>query len=177
MKLIVIAGMPGSGKEELLNVAVAKGLPFIRMGDLVREMYPNRGPEDADLNLGQFASIERERHGYNIWAKRALERMSGDVFLIDGCRSLDEIEAYRGLSDDVNIVAIHTSPAVRYDRLVRRGRDDAPKDMEEFRARDFREIGWGLADAIVLSDHLIVNEGTLEEFQDSVNALLDRMLS
>ena len=28
-----------------------------------------------------------------------------------------------------------------------------------------REMGWGLAEAIVLSDHLIVNDGTLEEFQ------------
>ena len=177
MKLIVIAGMPGAGKEELLNVAVERDIPFIRMGDLVREMYPKRGPDDADLNLGQFASAERERHGYNIWAKRALERMSGDIYLIDGCRSMDEVEAYRGLSDDVNIVAIHTSPAIRYDRLVKRGRDDAPRNIEEFKARDSREIGWGLAETIVLSDHLIVNEGTLDEFRASVNELLDRMHS
>jgi dephospho-CoA kinase len=145
------------------------------MGDLVREMYPNRCVEDADLNLGQFASAERDRHGYNIWAKRALERMSGDLYLIDGCRSMDEVEAYRGLTDDVNIVAIHTSPSVRYDRLVRRGRDDAPRNLEEFDARDTREIGWGLAMTIVLADNLIVNEGTLDEFRVSVNALLDRM--
>lgn len=177
MKLIVIAGMPGAGKEEFLNVVVRRGIPFIRMGDLVRELYPQRGPEDADLDMGQFASIERERYGYNIWAKRALERMEGDVYLIDGCRSLEEVDAYRGLSDDVDVVAIHTSPGVRYRRLVARGRDDAPRNIEEFEARDSREMGWGLSDTIVLSDHLIVNEGTLDEFRDSANALLDRMLS
>ena len=165
MKLIVVAGMPGAGKEEFLNVAVKMGIPFIRMGDLVREMYPKRGPEDKDLALGQFASIERERHGYNIWAKRALERMDGDVYLIDGCRSMDEVMAYRSLSDDVNIVAIHAPPKIRYDRLVKRQRDDAPRNVEEFDARDSREMGWGLADVIALSDHLIVNDGTLEEFQ------------
>lgn len=175
MKLIVIAGMPGAGKEELLNVAVDRGIPFIRMGDLVREMYSKRAPEDANLNMGEFATAERKRHGQNIWAKRALERMSGDLFLIDGCRSMNEVEAYRGLSDDVNIVAIHTSPAVRYVRLVKRGRDDAPNNIEEFNARDSREIGWGLAETIALSDHLIVNEGTLDEFRTSVNELLDRM--
>ena len=27
------------------------------------------------------------------------------------------------------------------------------------------EMGWGLAEAIVLSDHLIVNDGSLEEFK------------
>lgn len=174
MKLIVIAGMPGAGKEEFLNVAVGRGIPFIRMGDLVREAYPNRGPEDESLDVGQFATAERDRHGYNIWAKRALERMYGDMFLVDGCRSLDEVKAYRGLTKDVFIVAIHSSPSIRYERLVKRGRDDAPRNIEEFEARDSREIDWGLADLIVLSDILLVNEGTVEEFHRVVDALLER---
>ena len=172
MKLIVVAGMPGAGKEEFLNVASDMGIPFIRMGDLVRELYPKRGKEDEALSLGQFANIERERHGYNIWAKRALERMSGNIYLIDGCRSMDEVMAYRSLSDDVNIVAIHAPPRIRYDRLVKRQRDDAPRNVEEFDARDSREMGWGLADVIALSDHLIVNDGSLEKFREEASAYL-----
>jgi len=172
MKLIVVAGMPGAGKEEFLNVAADMGIPFIRMGDLVRELYPQRSEEDRDLTLGQFANIERERHGYNIWAKRALERMSGNIYLIDGCRSMDEVEAYRSLSDDVNIVAIHAPPKIRYERLVKRQRDDAPRNIEEFNARDSREMGWGLADVIALSDHLILNDGSLEKFREEANAYL-----
>jgi dephospho-CoA kinase len=172
MKLIVVAGMPGAGKEEFLNVARDMGIPFLRMGDLVRELYPKRGDEDRDLTLGQFANIERERHGYNIWAKRALERMSGNIYLIDGCRSMDEVLAYRSLSDDVNIVAIHAPPKIRYDRLVKRQRDDAPRNVEEFDARDSRELGWGLADVIALSDHLIVNDGSLEKFREEASAYL-----
>ena len=172
MKLIVVAGMPGAGKEEFLNVARDMDIPFLRMGDLVRELYPKRGDEDRDLTLGQFANIERERHGYNIWAKRALERMSGNIYLIDGCRSMDEVMAYRSLSDDVNIIAIHAPPRIRYDRLVKRQRDDAPRNVEEFDARDSREMGWGLADVIALSDHLIVNDGSLEKFREEASAYL-----
>ena len=172
MKLIVVAGMPGAGKEEFLNVARDMDIPFLRMGDLVRELYPKRGDEDRDLTLGQFANIERERHGYNIWAKRALERMSGDIYLIDGCRSMDEVMAYRSLSDDVNIIAIHAPPKIRYERLVKRQRDDAPRNVEEFDARDSREMGWGLANVIALSDHLIVNDGSLEKFREEASAYL-----
>ena len=172
MKLIVVAGMPGAGKEEFLNVARDMDIPFLRMGDLVRELYPKRGEEDRDLTLGQFANIERERHGYNIWAKRALEKMSGNIYLIDGCRSMDEVMAYRSLSDDVNIVAIHAPPRIRYDRLVKRQRDDAPRNVEEFDARDSREMGWGLANVIALSDHLIVNDGSLEKFREEASAYL-----
>lgn len=177
MKLIVVAGMPGAGKEEFLNVAIEKDVPFIRMGDLIRESYPNRSEEDKDLNMGQFATIERERHGYNIWAKRALEKMKGaELCLVDGCRSMDEVEAYRSVTDDVNIVAIHAPPKARYDRLLKRQRDDAPKDVSEFNARDNREMGWGLAVLIALADKLILNDTSLDEFKEKAREYLETVL-
>ena len=48
--------MPGSGKEELLNVARGMGLPFLRMGDLVREAHAARGAEADGMTVGQFSS-------------------------------------------------------------------------------------------------------------------------
>ena len=131
MRMIITAGMPGSGKEEFLIAASSTGIPFLRMGDIVREYYSKRGPKDADLTVGAFANIERERHGFDIWAKRATEKM-------------------------------------RYDRLVKRGREDAPKDLEEFRKRDEREISWGLAETMVLADKMIINESSLDDFKDEV---------
>jgi dephospho-CoA kinase len=164
MRVIVVAGMPGAGKEEFLTVARGMGLPFLRMCDIVREFFAACGPEDSGMTVGQFASAERDRKGTDIWAKRALERMSGDIFLIDGCRSMDEVTAYRRLTPDVRIVAVHSCPDTRYGRLVERARDDAPRNIGEFRARDGREIGWGLAETIALSDVMIVNECSLDEF-------------
>lgn len=164
MRLIIIAGMPGAGKEEFLSATRRLGLPFLRMGDLVREYHSKRTSSDEELSIGAFASAERKRHGFDIWAKRAIEHMDGDVFVIDGCRSRDEVEAYMALTDDVTVVAIHSSPKTRYERLVKRGRDDAPANLAEFDARDTREIGWGLAETIALADVMLVNEGTLEEF-------------
>ena len=37
MKILVVAGMPGAGKEELLKVAQSMGYSFLRMGDIVRD--------------------------------------------------------------------------------------------------------------------------------------------
>lgn len=168
MRMIITAGMPGSGKEEFLIAASITGIPFLRMGDIVREYHSKRDPEDADLTIGAFANIERERHGFDIWAKRATEKMYGDIFMIDGCRSMDEVRAYLGITSDVHIVAIFASPKIRYDRLVKRGREDAPKDLEEFRKRDEREISWGLAETMVLADKMIINESSLDDFKDEV---------
>jgi len=175
MKILLVTGMPGAGKEELLNVARSMDIPFLRMGDIVREFHATSGAAEQGLSVGQVANGEREKHGKDIWAKRAIERMSGDLFLVDGCRSLDEVYSYKGLSDQVYIIGVHAPRMVRYERLVRRGREDAPKDIAEFDERDNRELGWGLGSVIALSDILIVNDQDLETFKQKVNVELEAL--
>jgi len=175
MKILLVTGMPGAGKEELLNVARSMDIPFLRMGDIVREFHAASGAAEQGLSVGQVANGEREKHGKDIWAKRAIERMSGDLFLVDGCRSLDEVYSYKGLSDQVYIIGVHAPRMVRYERLVKRGREDAPKDMAEFDERDNRELGWGLGSVIALSDILIVNDQDLETFKQKVKVELEAL--
>jgi dephospho-CoA kinase len=176
MRLIIVTGMPGTGKEEFLNVASAMGIPFIRMGDVVRNAYPFRDALCKDMSVGEFAEYERKKHGYDIWAKRSLENMNGHVFLVDGCRSTDEVDAFRSLTDDVTVVAIHSTPETRYERLVRRNRDDAPSTLEEFIKRDEREMGWGIARTIALADVMVANDTTLEDFRKASNKVLERLI-
>ena len=173
MKLIITTGMPGAGKEEFLIAASDSGIPFLRMGDIVREYHAKRSEEDKDLSVGQLANLDRQRYGFDIWAKRAMEKMSGDIFMVDGCRSMDEVRAYRNITDDVHIVGIFASPATRYERLVKRGREDAPKDIEEFHQRDNRELGWGLGETMALADMMIINESSLEDFKKAVKELME----
>ena len=101
--------------------------------------------------------------------------MSGDIFLVDGCRSLDEVQSYRRLSKEVYIIGVHAPRMIRYDRLVQRGREDAPKNIEEFDERDNRELGWGLGNVIALSDILIVNNSDLDSFRAKVRDELEAL--
>jgi len=172
MELTIVTGMPGSGKEEFLNSAVAMDIPFIRMGDVVREHHSASG---SRLSVGEYAGKEREIHGFDIWARRCMDKMHGSLFLVDGCRSMKEVDAFKGLTKDVTIVAIHSSPRVRYERLVARGRSDAPSNMDEFAERDVREIGWGISEVIILSDVMIVNDRSLAEFRKASERFLKGM--
>ncbi len=52
MRLILTAGMPGAGKEEFLTTASDSGIPFLRMGDIVREFHAKRDEKDKDLTVG-----------------------------------------------------------------------------------------------------------------------------
>ena len=175
MKILLVTGMPLSGKEEFLTVARKTGIPFLRMGDIVRETYAADDAASAGMSVGEFASSEREQHGKDIWAKRAIQRMYGNIFLVDGCRSMDEVISYRKLSDDVEILAVFAPPKLRYERLVKRARDDAPKSIGEFDARDSRELSWGLGSVIALADRTIDNSSDLNDFRSRADAFLKEL--
>ncbi len=173
MKLIVVAGMPGAGKEEFLSAGMAAGIPFARMGDAVREYYSRSSAKTDDITVGEFASSEREKYGKDIWAKRTLEKMKGkELFIIDGCRSMDEVRSFKNLGGDVVIVGIYAPPLIRYERLVKRGREDAPTDLNAFKERDSRELTWGSGEVLALCDHMISNTGSLDDFHKRSEELM-----
>ena len=89
---------------------------------------------------------------------------------------MDEVRAYRSLGEDIVILGISAPPSARYERLVRRGREDAPRSIDEFDARDSREMGWGLAEVLALADVMIVNDSDLETFRIAAAERLGAML-
>jgi len=174
-RVYILTGMPGAGKEEFVRVALGRGFRVVRMGDVVRAEATRRGLAMTDQEVGGFASAERREHGPGIWAERCLPFLEGRDTVIDGSRSTYELEVFRrALGSNVRLVAIHASPALRFERLKRRNRSDAPPTEEAFRLRDERELGWGLGSLIAQADVVITNEGTLEEFHQKVREELDR---
>jgi dephospho-CoA kinase len=171
MNVLIITGMPGAGKEELVSVALRLGYQVRRMGDVVREDAAKHNVPSQEV--GMFAHEERQRFGYEIWAKRIVPLVGEEETIIDGCRGMSEVGVFReNFGERVKVIAIHSAPSTRYPRLVKRGRPDMPKDLTEFEERDRRELSWGLGDTIALADRMLVNEGTLEEFRRDATALL-----
>jgi len=96
------------------------------------------------------------------------------VVVVDGARSLEEAEAFRE-AFDVILIAVHASPKTRFERILRRGRSDDILTWNEFVKRDRRELGFGLGSAIALADHMIINEGSLEDFMRSADKLMEEV--
>jgi dephospho-CoA kinase len=171
--VIAVTGMPGSGKEELVKIAILEGIKVVRMGDVVRAEVKNRGLELSDNNIGRIATDERERYGYGVWAERTISLVKDDVVLIDGIRGEAELEVFKmAFGGDMVVVGVHASPKIRYKRIKERMRKDATMTWEAFCERDARELGWGIDNAMALCDHMIVNDGTLEEYKKNVKNLL-----
>ncbi|MFQ5885526.1 MAG: dephospho-CoA kinase, partial [Thermoplasmata archaeon] len=108
-----------------------------------------------------------------IWARRTLPLIESSDCVIDGLRSMAELEVFRdGFGTSLLLVAILSSPDTRYQRLVARGREDDILSREEFDRREQREIAWGIGDLIELADVGIENEGSLEDFRRATEEFL-----
>lgn len=173
-----VAGMPGCGKEEILEVAQGLGFRVVRMGDVVREEARRLGLPIQDRAVGGMAHQERVEHGFGIWAERTLPRLTDTPTLIDGLRGKAELDVFRrAFGDRLAILAIHASPRTRHARMLRRRRADDALDAAALQARDVRELAWGLAEVIATADALIVNEGTLTAFRRDSRAALRTLAS
>lgn len=174
--MILLSGMPGAGKEEFVKIAKKRGYYIVRMGDIVREYTKKLGYEVNSVNVGMVANSERERFGEAIWALRTVEKLKecdSRKVVVDGIRSLAEINIFRENFDKVFVVAILASPKTRFERIKARGRVDDFISYDEFIKRDFRELSWGVGNVIALADFYIINESSLEEFHKNVEKFLE----
>ncbi len=175
--LIGTAGMPGAGKDTVRKVIQKLGFQVIVMGDEVRSEAKRRGLDITPENLGKVMLEMRRVEGPAVIAKRCIQKiksMDSPFILIDGIRSLHEVEEFRKVFPDFKVLAIHASPKTRFKRLLRRGREDDPKSWIDFMKRDMRELSVGLGDVIATADYMLVNEGTKGELEENLMRLLKR---
>lgn len=157
--------MPGAGKSTIAEGLKPKGYEIINMGNAVREEARNRNLEPTRENLGKLMLELREKNGPGAIAeliKPQIESSPSNVILVDGLRSIDEIEVLRKFGN-VKLLAIHASTDTRFDFLQKRGRSDDPQTKDHFTERDSRELGVGISNPIALSDDAISNTGLTKD--------------
>ncbi len=176
-KIIVVTGMPGAGKDEFIRVAAGMGMSDLHMGNTVKRYARLSDIEMNDSGVGSFATKEREKHGMHVWAERTLADLNGQKnVVIDGLRNMEELDYMRGVESDLVVVAIFANRNDRLERILRRKREDDIKDVKGLIERDLRELSWGIGSVISLADYMVVNDGTLEEFKDASQSLLNRIM-
>ena len=176
--LVGVVGMPGSGKSIVSDVAREMGFQVIVMGDAVRAEAQRRGLEPTGEAMRNLMLKLRAERGPTVVAELCfpLVDSAGELVLIEGIRSLHEVKAFRERYGRLHLIAVHSSPRTRFKRLIARGRPDDPSDWEEFCKRDKTELSVGIGSAIALADHVLVNEGPVEELREEARRLLRRLV-
>jgi len=179
-KVVVgVAGMPGSGKGLFRRTVQRMGYPVVIMGDVVREEVKQRNLKPTPENLGKTMLNLRELDGPAAVAKRCipkLKKATDRIVVIDGIRSLAEVEEFKKHFPNFILIAIHASPKARYQRLSRRRRSDDPTNWDTFMERDLRELGVGMGAVIAAADHTIVNEGTVAQLKKKIQQVIKEVL-
>jgi len=162
--------MPGAGKSTIADALKSKGFDKITMGDAVRAEAVRRKIDPTGANLGKLMLELREKNGPGAVAeliKDQIVNSKSDVILIDGVRSIPEVEVLKKFGT-VKILAIHGSGDTRFGFLTSRKRSDDPENRDEFVKRDSREIGVGMSESIALADETISNNNlTIPQLVDS----------
>jgi len=182
MKIIAFVGLPLSGKTTASRIAEEMGIPVIVMGDVVREEVKRRGLDPTDENTGKVASELREMEGMDAVAKRCIPRIreklkKRGIVVIDGIRGIAEVERFKSeFGEDFVLINIEAPIELRFERALRRRRDDDVKSLEDLRKRDERELSWSMKEAMKRADLTVENIGDLDEFEEKIRGIIKHFL-
>ncbi|AGB33474.1 Dephospho-CoA kinase-like protein [Natrinema pellirubrum DSM 15624] len=178
MHVIGTVGLPGSGKGEAATVAREDGIPVVTMGDVVRQETADRGLDPAK-DHGTVAQALREENGPTAIAERSLpmieDRLENhNTVLVDGIRSDVEVDVFEErFGDAFTLVSIEAPFETRAERIDERGRDAGEADGgESLAARDERERGFGMDDAMDRADVVVENTDSLVAFHESIRSVI-----
>jgi dephospho-CoA kinase len=179
MRVLGTVGLPGSGKGELAAVAREAGVPVVTMGDVIRQACRDRGLDPAE-DHGRVANALRDEDGPAAIAerslpqvRRALAESDTDTVVVDGLRSMVEVERFtEAFGEAFSIVSVEAPFDLRAERLGDRDRDGSDGDLERLRAREERELGFGMGEVMAAADYRIENTGSLSAFRRRVRELL-----
>ena len=176
MKVVAIVGLTGSGKSEVARVFEQSGFKRVRFGDLTDREAARRGLELNEANERLIREELRQEHGMAAYAKLNLfwidaARENANV-VIDGLYSWEEYKLLKShLGTDLCVIAVWSSPAIRYRRLT--GRAVRPLSPEEAGSRDGAEIEkLNKGGPIAMADFTILNEDSHESLvQETENII------
>jgi len=174
VKLVGLTGTNGAGKGEVAAYFQKKGYAYISLSDIIREELKNRGLETSRDNLIACGNELREKYGPDILARRAAEKISGPT-VIDSLRHPKEVEYLKTLGNFV-LLAVDAPVETRFERARKRGRNESVSTLEEFRQKENLEKsgqinGQQLEACMRLADLTIINDGTLEELWQKLEAV------
>ncbi len=171
--ILAFVGMPGSSKTQIAKEHF-RTAQHIELSNAIANELLKTGKALTPSNFSNMAKELRDKYGPYVILERSLtnipSQLEEGIVIIDGLRTRDE---WRWLIDHFEnsfLVAIHSSPKVRYERLLKnkldayedRNNKQPPMNIEECEHLDSKNLELGVGDLISIADYVIIND----EFQE-----------
>ena len=175
LRIIGLTGTNGAGKGEAAAFFHQKSYEIYSLSDILREELVKRGLPLSRDNLIKTGNELRQKFGADILAKKAWARIKSKA-VVDSIRNPSEVEFFRKKASFV-LLAIDAPVDLRFKRIMRRGRLESIKNLEEFIAKEAEEMSSNpsrqqLQACLALADYTIINDGTLSEFHQKLEKFL-----
>lgn len=165
--LLLVVGMPGSGKSTAARAASQLGFRVLSFGDIVREEVRRRGLAKNEQNVERVADwfhSGRERLlAHRLEKKLRAIRTSKPFYIVEGARSPKQLSELKKRFS-VKILAIVLPSRMRWARELSRGRSDI-RTVRDAKERDAREARYGISRLIGKADWHVSSTGSEKEFR------------
>ena len=177
-KIIVIVGLPGTGKSALAHYMSEGGVPRVSFGSIVNNAVAEAGLE---LNIENERSV-REKLRLDPSGDKVAEEVINQVnvllnsgqhrILVDGLGSWDTYKRLRHeYHSDLIVVALTARRYIRHRRLAER--KELPLTAAEVDVRDYDEIETlNKGGVIAIADYYLFDNGSLEQLHIQIDDLL-----
>ena len=176
--LLGVTGRNASGKSYIVRWLEAQGFASSSCSDSIRHWLTEQGIEITRDSLISGGRTLRAEGGSGILAEMLLDRIpEGQAHVIDSIRTPAEVDVLRMRAHFV-LIDVRASEETRWARLSTRGRAGDAQTIEQFRAQEAAELeaeddsGQALIATAALADVVIQNDGTVEELEAGLAALI-----
>ena len=175
--IIVVTGLPGSGKSEISREMLRRGIPTIITGDIIKEEVSKRGLE---LTVESSECVARElRKEYGPDApirliESRIEEIDAPLICVDGPRNLKELDLLRD-HGEVFLIVVQSARKLRYTRLRKRASARDPESWDHFLWRDRKELERGMSTLMKTKKYkryLLRNTGTVSELRGKLSRII-----
>ncbi len=178
--LIGITGTDGAGKGTVVDYLVKhKGFAHYSARAIWIEELTKRGEEATRANMRLIANEMREKYGNDFLITYYLQKIQEDGTdkeIIESIRTVAEattLKAHGGI-----LIAVDADERVRYERVQGRRSETDQVSFEQFRAHEELEAhdpnphGMQKQKVIAMADYTIMNNGSIKELYQSIEATL-----
>ncbi len=180
--MVLVIGITGrncAGKDSAAESLVRRGFERHSLSDVLREELRARGEAITRPALIAVGNELREHEGPGVLARRVQAMMKTERVALVSVRNPAEVECLRELPNFF-LLGVDAPLEVRFARESGRARESAPATLDEFKALEERENtadpnAQQLDATMALADHVVVNDGTLEQFEERVAAFVNAL--
>lgn len=182
--IISVVGPIGAGKDVLSDILVSEhGFEKISLGNLLRKELEEKGIELTRRNLQDFGDKWRKESGAEYLARKAVDSVDASKrYVFTSFRNPSELAFLKSVFPEMAVLMIDAPFGKRFDNLNKRGREQDPKSIDEFRSVEDRDFGVEQeehaqqnAACFEMANRVIVNSGTIDDLRKKVRGLLGEL--